>query len=100
MSAARVSETSGTAAQLGELSGRALNVVVALVFALLAGALLVAAASRLSATFRVLPEHYPFAGAWMAFCLRFARSEARWVAACDLACLALCAVAMLIATVR
>ena len=99
MSEARVSEATG-AAHPGELSVRVLNVAVALLFALAAGALLVATASTLSATFRVLPEHYPFTGAWMAFCLRFVRSETRWVTACDLACLFLCVLAMLIATVR
>lgn len=100
MSGARVSGATVPPVQQGELSSRVLNIAVALVVALVAGALLVAAAGALSATFRVLPEHYPFTGAWMAFCLRFVRSETRWVAACDLACLALCVVAMLVATVR
>ena len=99
MSEARISEAAG-AAHPGALSVRVLYIAVALLFALVAGALLVATASTLSATFRVLPEHYPFTGAWMAFCLRFVRSETRWVTACDLACLALCVSAMLIATVR
>jgi hypothetical protein len=100
MSATRVSQAAGAASQLGELSVRALNIAVALVVALVAGALLVVTASTLSATFKVQPEHYPFTGAWMAFCLRFVRSDTRWVTACDLACLALCVVAMLSATVR
>lgn len=100
MSQARVSAATDSAAHLGELTARSLNLAAALAVSLLAGALLVAAAGSLSATFRVLPEHYPFTGAWMAFCLRFIRSEARWVAACDLACLALCIVALLVATVR
>ena len=100
MSAVRGSATAGSAAQAGELSGRALHIVAALVIALVAGALLIATASTLSATFRVLSAHYPFAAAWMAFWLRFLRSEPLWVEACDLACLALCIAAMLVATVR
>ena len=82
MNAVRGSATAGRAAHAGELSGRALHIVAALVIALVAGALLIATASTLSATFRVLSAHYPFA------------------AACNVACLALCIAAMLVATVR
>jgi hypothetical protein len=69
MSDARI--VAQSTAALGPFPGRVSAFLLALCCSVLAGAMLVAIAGSVSPTFRVLPEHYPFAGASMGFCLRF-----------------------------